>query len=99
MKALSVKQPWASLIASGRKTLEIRTWTTRYRGPLVIVASAQPSHEHLPHFKLDDALCGVTVALVELVSVRSATAADSEAACWAIPAGVYAWELANVRLL
>lgn len=26
MKALSVKQPWASLIASGRKTIELRTW-------------------------------------------------------------------------
>jgi hypothetical protein len=26
MKALSVMQPWASLIASGRKTIELRTW-------------------------------------------------------------------------
>lgn len=27
MKALSVKQPWASLIASGLKTIELRTWS------------------------------------------------------------------------
>lgn len=26
MKALTVKQPWASLIANGRKTIELRTW-------------------------------------------------------------------------
>ena len=39
MKALSVKQPWASLIASGKKSLEIRTWRTDHRGPLLIVAS------------------------------------------------------------
>lgn len=27
MRALTVKQPWASLIASGRKTIELRTWS------------------------------------------------------------------------
>jgi len=30
--ALSVQQPWAELIVSGRKTIEIRTWDTSYRG-------------------------------------------------------------------
>lgn len=38
MKALSVKQPWAALIASGEKPYEVRTWRTDYRGPLVICA-------------------------------------------------------------
>lgn len=37
--ALSVKQPWANLIATGRKTVEVRTRRTNYRGPLLIVAS------------------------------------------------------------
>ena len=99
MKALSIKQPWASLIATGRKTLEIRSWSTRYRGQLVVVASAQPSREHLGHFKLAEAPRGVTIALVDLVEVREATAEDSEAACWTIPAGVFAWRLVNVRRL
>jgi len=36
MKALSVKQPWASLIMSGHKEVEVRTWKTDYRGQLVI---------------------------------------------------------------
>jgi len=39
MKALSVKQPWANKIASGEKTIEVRTWYTHYRGPLLIVLS------------------------------------------------------------
>ena len=36
--ALSIKQPWAALVVSGRKTLEIRTWGTRFRGPVLIHA-------------------------------------------------------------
>lgn len=39
MKALNVKQPWAWLIASGKKTIETRTWSTKYRGPILIVSS------------------------------------------------------------
>lgn len=39
MKAISIKQPWAHLIIAGLKPIENRTWTTRYRGPLLIHAS------------------------------------------------------------
>lgn len=38
MRALTIRQPWASLIAAGVKTLETRSWSTRYRGPLLIHA-------------------------------------------------------------
>ena len=38
MKALTVRQPWASLIAMGVKRLETRSWSTTYRGPLMIHA-------------------------------------------------------------
>lgn len=40
MKALTLWQPWASLVALGIKTIETRSWGTRYRGPLVIHAGA-----------------------------------------------------------
>lgn len=36
--ALSLQQPWASLIAVGAKRIETRDWTTIYRGPLAIHA-------------------------------------------------------------
>lgn len=42
MKALSIKQPWASLIASGIKDIENRTWKTKYRGRIYIHASQKP---------------------------------------------------------
>ena len=44
MRALSVKEPWASLIMFCGKDTENRIWRTRYRGPLVICASARPDH-------------------------------------------------------
>lgn len=39
MKALSLTQPWASLVAIGAKRIETRSWPTSYRGPLAIHAS------------------------------------------------------------
>ncbi len=38
MKALTLLQPWAWLIIHGPKRWENRTWTTSYRGPLIIHA-------------------------------------------------------------
>lgn len=40
MRAVTVHQPWATLIAIGAKTIETRSWATRYRGPLAIHAAA-----------------------------------------------------------
>lgn len=39
MKAISLWQPWASLIAIGAKRIETRHWETRYRGQLAIHAA------------------------------------------------------------
>lgn len=39
MKIISVRQPWASLIVLGFKDVENRSWSTRYRGPVLIHAS------------------------------------------------------------
>lgn len=39
MKTISLWQPWASAIAAGLKTIETRSWETKYRGPLAIHAS------------------------------------------------------------
>jgi ASCH domain len=40
-KALTIRQPWAELILRGRKPFELRTWKTKYRGPVVIHAAAK----------------------------------------------------------
>lgn len=39
MKVLSIKEPWATLIASKQKYIETRSWKTLYRGELYIHAS------------------------------------------------------------
>lgn len=38
MRCLSICQPFAELIVSGRKTIELRRWSTRYRGEFLIHA-------------------------------------------------------------
>jgi hypothetical protein len=40
--ALSLKQPWAALLVAGRKTIEVRRWTTGWRGRLLIHAARVP---------------------------------------------------------
>ena len=39
LKALSLLQPWATLVVTGAKRVETRSWTTTYRGTLMIHAS------------------------------------------------------------
>lgn len=41
MKTITEKQPWASLIVEGIKDIENRTWPTKYRGRVLIHASAK----------------------------------------------------------
>lgn len=62
MKALSVKQPYASAIADGTKTREYRTWRIAHRGPLAIVASKSPVVDTLP--------TGCLVCVVDLVAIE-----------------------------
>ena len=38
-KALSIRQPWASVMAIGAKRIENRNWSTRFRGRVLIHAS------------------------------------------------------------
>ena len=39
VKALSLWEPWASLMRTGAKTIETRSWYTNYRGPLLICSA------------------------------------------------------------
>jgi hypothetical protein len=94
MRALSIKQPWAYHIGTGRKALEVRTWAVGYRGPLCIVASAAraPNPDGLP------LVYGATVALVELVDIREGTG-DDEHDAMCDPTGAFVWVLENPRPL
>lgn len=41
-QAISLKQPWATLLVHGLKTIEVRRWRTLYRGDLLIHAARVP---------------------------------------------------------
>jgi hypothetical protein len=48
VRALSLTQPWATLVAIGAKRNETRSWRTTYRGPLAIHAT-----QTIPHYAVD----------------------------------------------
>jgi hypothetical protein len=47
MKALSIRQPWASLIVSGGKDIENRDWSTIYRGIVAVHSSAKMAKDDM----------------------------------------------------
>ena len=50
MKIITIKQPWATLIAEGYKKYEFRSWKTSYRGEMLIHAGAGVDKEAMEKF-------------------------------------------------
>ncbi|MEA5574692.1 DNA N-6-adenine-methyltransferase [Calothrix sp. UHCC 0171] len=78
LKAISLWQPWASLIPLGLKHYETRSWKTNYRGKLLICSTTNnPKHYReylkireelqLPDWDEDNFPHGQVIALVDLV--------------------------------
>ena len=92
IKALSVRQPWARLIAAGIKTLEVRSRHTHYRGELLICSSlSAPAHAQGPR--------GMALATVRLVNCRPFTPADVGAACVNYAPDLFVWKLTDAHPL
>lgn len=51
MKTITIKQPYASLIAAGIKKYEFRTWKSNYRGKLLIHAGKGIDKKAMEKFK------------------------------------------------
>ena len=51
MKVITIKQPWATLIAKGYKEYEFRTWKTKYRGDILIHAGKGIDKKAMERFK------------------------------------------------
>ncbi len=102
MKALSIRPAWAHAIAHLGKRIENRTWSTRYRGPILIHASSSvDAGDH----RLLEAIIGrsvdresfergAIVAVAEIADCVDAAEAPSRWTC-----GPIAWRLRNVRAL
>jgi len=63
-KCLSLRQPYAELIVSGRKTIELRKWNTRFRGEFLVHASKAIDKEACK-------LHGINVSSQTFLSVNS----------------------------
>lgn len=113
IKALSLWQPWASLMADGLKIDETRHWSTDYRGPLAIHAAKTTDLAGAP-----DALCqaafgpfwsqelprGAVVAIGELASCRRAETVAGQLTRANLAAGNFtygrfAWRVERIRAL
>jgi hypothetical protein len=75
--ALSIKQPWATMLVHGLKTIEIRRWGTERRGLVLIHAAKRPDDRpqgwsQLPKYLFQEALLGGGIlGVAEIVDCRS----------------------------
>ncbi|WP_169735903.1 ASCH domain-containing protein [Thiothrix lacustris] len=105
MKCLMVRQPWASQIANGSKTVEIRSWHYAHRGDLLIGASKNmagqrmvdgtpyPSGMAIAHVKLVDCIPFNAKQHGKAAGCDRDTAQDCE------DSGDWAWILADARAI
>lgn len=108
MKALSITEPYASLIADGVKHIETRSWKTNYRGPLLIHASSTPVPRAyrengelmalVKNVQRGYILCRADlVDCVEMTDEFIAQVDEVEKAAGFYSVGRYAWILDNVE--
>lgn len=105
MKCLSVHQPWADLIVSGKRTLEIRKWGTQYRGPLLIHAGLRVEAEECKRLSVPLGYTGFILGFVELSHIKNVSAREwsclrahhLEAGSRCYGAQTFAWFLRNAK--
>ena len=93
MKAITLTQPWATLVAIGAKSIETRSWGTRFVGPVAIHAAKgfplvarQFAHEwpfgealrSAGYRKLSDLPLGAIVAVARIVGCYSTSSPKTE---------------------
>ncbi|WP_374019028.1 ASCH domain-containing protein [Paenibacillus thiaminolyticus] len=82
MKAITIIQPWATLIALGEKNFETRSWATKHRGPIAIHAGKKVDREACEMepikstlaeygYTADELPTGAVVAIAELTECWS----------------------------
>jgi hypothetical protein len=103
--ALSLRQPWAELIVSGRKPIEVRAWERDYRGRIWIHAAKHVDEVLDARFDIRNPYRGGFIGSAELTSIEPFDAESWEA--WRkyhldagpFRPGLFAWVLASPRRL
>ena len=111
-KALSIKEPYATLIRDGVKRIETRSWKTNYRGELYIHASACKIPKE---YRDNEALMSIVgnrtmhygqiiakANLVDCIPITDSLIKEiglDEYICGFYSEGRYAWVLEDVELI
>ena len=109
MKAITLEQPFASLVSIGAKIIETRPWSTDYRGPLAIHAEKSAKAVTDPYYRsllvsagldCERLALGKIVAIARLVNcekvVQSNIPCYPQLAFSEFTPDWYAWELADI---
>ena len=115
MKAISLKEPWASLVSEKIKCIETRSWFTKYRGELYIHVSKRKLtkndllifKEQLNLLKVKNFRYGYIIAKCNLVDckymnenfINEIKNNHKEYICGNYKIGRYAWILKNIEVL
>ncbi len=107
MKAITLCQPYASLIVLGEKRIENRTWPTKYRGPILVHAGQSrkwlDAYDPLPEFMPFGAILGVARLAVCIPLTRIRQPAPLGRLEWVRThehtEGPWCWVLENVTRL
>ncbi len=70
MKVLSLKQPFAELVVSGSKKIELRKWNTKFRGEFYVHASKIPDSKSMKKFGYLELPTGCIVGKATLIDVK-----------------------------
>lgn len=71
MKCLSVSQPFADLIVSGKKTIELRKWNTNFRGEFLVHSPLKIKTKDCKRLKiLKKPVTGAIIGKAEIVDVK-----------------------------
>jgi hypothetical protein len=89
VKAITVRQPFASRLVHGTKRVENRSWSTPVRGRILIHAGATP-HDLFARHRMEHLPMKALVGSVQLVDVHSSeTCGDRCADVGGFPTGLH----------
>lgn len=71
MKCLSIAQPFAHLVVTGRKKIELRTWNTRFRGPFLVHAPLKVRAADMRRLGVPEQPTGAIVGQAEISGVKT----------------------------
>lgn len=106
MKVLTLRQPWATLVAEGIKKYEFRSWKTKYRGKILIHAGSGIDKEDMKKY-IDLNLEFPSKKIIAIVEIEDCLELDEELNKKIIAENNiaygnknrtgYAWKLNNVK--